>query len=163
MEYKEIVRDFADRTKKNLNLLRDIQAKNSDSEIYEVTQLINSMLGLLVFPQQSYVKSIPEIPLQQLRENGWPIPRIIGEYPQIKDLNQLVRYLRNAITHFNVRFLVDEQRQISGLQVWNVRELWIKGGKRKNEITWKAELSLAEIETITDRFIDLLLENAEAG
>ena len=163
MEYQEIVRDFADRTKKNLNLLREIQANSPDREIFEVTQLVNSMLGLLVFPQQSYVKSIPEVPLSQLREKGWPVPRIVGEYPQVKDLNQLVRYLRNAIAHFNVRFLVDDQRQINGLQVWNVRERWLKGGKRKEEITWKAELSLAEIETITYRFIDLMLEQAAAG
>lgn len=163
MEYQEIVRDFANRTKKNLSLLRDIQAESPDSDVYEVTQLINSMLGLLVFPHQSYVNTIPELPLAQLRERGWPIPRIVGEYPQVKDLNQLIKYLRNAIAHFNVRFIVDDQREIIGLQVWNIRERWLKGGKRNEEITWKAELSLAEIEIITDRFISLLLDEAVAG
>jgi len=163
MEYQELVRDFADRTKKNLDLLRDLQLQNPEAEIFEVTQLMNSMLGLLVFPQQSFVTKIPNVPLSQLRESGWPIPRIMGEYPQVKDLNQLVRYLRNAIAHFNIRFMVDEKRQISGLQFWNTRERRMKGGKRREEITWKAELSLDEIETITYRFIDLMLEDATAG
>ena len=37
-------------------------------KVFEITQLINSMLGLLIFPQQSFFEEIPkQIPLKNLR------------------------------------------------------------------------------------------------
>lgn len=147
MEYQNVVRDFARRTRQNLDLLRDLQIQNPKLEIYEVTQLINSMLGLLVFPQQQYYGRIPATSLDELARQGWPIPDVIGNHPQVSDLNQLVRYLRNAIAHCNVEFLSDETLHIHGIVVWNFSG---------NRINWKAKLSLQDIETLTDKFIDLL-------
>jgi len=132
MEYREIVRDFAKRTRSNLDLLRELQRENPEKEIYEVTQLMNSMLGLLVFPQQNYVNKISKTPLSELEENGWPVPHIVGQYQQVRNLNQLVRYLRNAIAHFNIKFQVDDDYEICGLHVWNEYE---------GRTTWKAGLS----------------------
>ncbi|MCK4472373.1 MAG: hypothetical protein KAW49_11375 [Anaerolineae bacterium] len=158
MQYGNVVKDFARRTRKNLDLLRDLQDRHPDTEYYEVTHLINSMLGLLVFPQQRYLESIPETPLDELARKGWPIPTVIGDYPQVNDLRQLVRYLRNAITHFNVEFLSDETFQIRGLRVWNARPVGRADGGRVWETTWEAELTIEDIEKITDKFVQLLLE-----
>jgi hypothetical protein len=152
MNYQKLVRDFALRTRANLDSLRNFQKVQSDVEVYEVTQLINSMLGLLVFPQQKYFDRIPRIPLGELVYQGWPVPEIEGIYPQVKDLRELVRYLRNAITHCNLEFLSDVREQISGLRVWNTN-------LRDGQITWKARLTLEDIEKITDNFIQLLLED----
>ena len=152
MEYSNLVKDFAQRTRQNLELLKTLQRQHPDLEIYEVTQLINSMLGLLVFPQQRYVRNIPRVPLDELARQGWPIPRVKGDYPQVSDLNQLVRYLRNAVAHFNIEFISDNGRQIQGIVVWNKNP-------REGGIDWKAELTLSEIETITDKFIDLLTKD----
>ena len=151
MAYQNLVRDFASRTRANLETLRDFQKAQSDVEVYEVTQLINSMLGLLVFPQQRYIDRIPKTPLGELASQGWPSPKVEGNYPQVKDLRELVRYLRNAITHCNLQFLVDEREQINGLRVWNTNP-------RTDQTTWMAKLSIEDIEKITDRFIQLLLE-----
>ena len=68
MMYEEVVRDFARRTKANLLAIERLSA--SGEEVYEVTQLVNSMLGLLVLPQQEFVDRIPETPLEQLRRDG---------------------------------------------------------------------------------------------
>lgn len=73
---------------------------------------------------------------------------MVGDYPQAEDLNQLVRYLRNSIAHFNIKFF-DEFKQIAGLTVWN---------KKGREITWKATLTISDIEDFTNRFVDLMLE-----
>lgn len=151
MNYQSLVRDFARRTRANLDILRNFQKAQSDVEVYEVTQLINSMLGLLVFPQQRYFNRIPETPLGELASQGWPIPEVEGNYPQVKDLRELVRYLRNAITHCNLEFLSDEGEQISGLRVWNTNP-------RNDQTTWKARLTIEDIEKITDRFIQFLLK-----
>jgi hypothetical protein len=147
--YEDIVRDFANRTRANLDTIRDIQKKNHSIEIYEVTQLINSLLGLLVFPQQRYVNSIPRRPLSELAKEGWPIPRVIGDYAQVSDLNELIRYLRNAISHFHVMFQCHNSPYIDGLILWNY-------DPRIRNINWKVELSLQEIEVFTTKFIELL-------
>jgi hypothetical protein len=145
MMYEEVVRDFARRTKANLAVIDRLRA--SGNEVYEVTQLVNSLLGLLVFPQQEFVDRIPEKTLDQLRQDGWPIPNVRGNFRQVSDLRQLIRYLRNAIAHFNVQFLGDGQGQIRGLRVWN---------EKRSVKTWEAELSVDDIRGIAERFITLL-------
>ncbi len=148
MEYQNLIEDFARRTRDNLSHIHAL--KESGAEVYEVTALINSMLGLLVFPQQRYVNSIPETPIEELSRQGWPIPTVVGNFTQVSDLRQLVRYLRNAISHFNVRFLAEDSGQIVGLEVWNVEP-------RNNRKTWKARLSVSDLNAIAHRFIALIL------
>lgn len=123
--------------------------KDSDFEVYEVTALINSMLGLLVFPQQRFIETIPETPLEELSRQGWPIPLVVGDYPQVPNLRQLVRYLRNAISHFNIEFFTDDTGHIAGLYVWNID---------KKVTTWKAKLSVSDLDAIAHRFIALILK-----
>lgn len=147
MDYKCLIRDFSKRTKKNLEIIR--VEKNRGNEAYEVTQLINSMLGLLVFPQQSFINNIPETPIEELEEAGWPIPKVCGNYPQVKNLKQLIRFLRNGISHFNLEF-ISESGELSGLIIWNKNQ--------SDEKTWEAELSLVELEAITNKFTELLLK-----
>ena len=148
MNYQDLVRDFAYRTRVNLNTLRELQKAKSKSEVYEVTQLINSMLGLLIFPQQRFVESIPQKSLRELDGEGWPIPVVEGSYPQVDNLRELVRYLRNGVAHCNLEFLSDGNGEIVGLRIWNTRK-----GKR----TWVAKLSITDIEKITEKFIELLV------
>lgn len=150
MDYQDLVRDFAHRTRDNLATLRNLQEMRPDAKVYEVTQLINSMLGLLVFPQQRYFDHIPETTLGELESRGWPIPEVEGNYPQVRSLRELVRYLRNAIAHCNIEFLADAKGQINGLRVWNTNP--------RGQTTWKARLTIGDIDIITRKFIQLLLE-----
>jgi hypothetical protein len=151
MMYEDLVADFARRTRTNLEGLRTIKRQNPNMEVYEVTQLINSMLGLLVFPQQRYIDRIPQTPLEELTADGWPIPKVTGDYPQAEDLQKLVRLLRNGISHFNIEFIPDTQGEISALSIWNTEP------RPPHRVTWKAELSIDDLERITSRFTALLL------
>lgn len=151
MMYKEVIQDFARRTRKNLEVIDQLHAEGR--EVYEVTQLVNSTLGLLVFPQQEYVDQIPCTPLEELRRDGWPIPKVTGRFEQARDLNQLIRYLRNAITHFNIKFLGDGQNEIEILRVWN---------EDRGRKTWEAVLSVSDLRGIAERFIEFLLDEDEA-
>ena len=147
MEYKDLVKDFAERTRANLELVR--AAAGSGKDAYEVTQLINSMLGLLVFPQKEFCDKIPKTKIADLEKEGWPIPRVRGDYPQVSDLKQLVRYLRNGIAHFNLQFTATNGH-VDGLIIWNEKP----NGKK----TWEAELKIEELEGIVERFTQLLLK-----
>ncbi|PKL50857.1 MAG: hypothetical protein CVV37_06975 [Nitrospira bacterium HGW-Nitrospira-1] len=141
MMYEDVIRDFAIRTKRNLAIIE--QLHKNGMEAYETTQLVNSCLGLLVFPQQRFIKRIPETPIEQLIQEGWPVPQVTGQFPQVANLNELIRYLRNAIAHFNIQFIGDSENQIRLLRVWNTR-----GGTK----TWEAELSVADLKKISERF-----------
>lgn len=151
MMYEEVIADFAKRTAANLGAIRKIRESDDDTPVYEVTQLVNSTLGLLVFPQQRYMERIPETPLSDLRGTGWPIPEVVGSYPQVKDLRQLVRMLRNAVTHCNLEFVPGPANEIEGLIVWNT-------DPRSDKITWKARLTVSDLDGIAKKFVDLLLE-----
>lgn len=91
MEYlkgKDFVSDFAERTLANLD---NIENDNSNSEKYEVTQLINSLLGLIVFPKERNVaddKCVKNL-----------IPYII----KTNDYS-LIQHMRNSISHSHIFF-----------------------------------------------------------
>ena len=150
MEYQNVIRDFAQRTR--INLAHIEGSLSEGDEVYEVTQLVNSLLGLLVFPKERYYYSIPEIPLSTLDVLGWPNIKVVGDFQPAMNLREQVRYLRNAIAHFNIHFLTDIDNQISGVEVWNIR---------RGKMNWKAEIQLDELRIIVDKFIDLLLDEVK--
>lgn len=151
MMYEDVIADFARRTEANLQTIRLLARAGGATPAFEVTQLVNSMLGLLVFPQQRYLDRIPDTPIADLASNGWPIPKVMGDYPQVPNLRQLVRMLRNAITHCNLKFEPGVGNEIEALTVWNT-------DPRTKKVTWKARLTVADLEAITTRFIALLLD-----
>jgi len=159
--YKDVVRDFIGRTRRNLDLVREhAEAEGAhgvadeDRRAFEVTQLVNSMLGLLVFPQQKYFNAIPRTPLADLAGDGWPQVRAVEGFPDVADLREMMRYLRNAVAHFNIEF-TEQFGTIDGVRVWNTKP---------NDVTnWKTELSMRDLESITERFCDLLDEQMRQG
>jgi hypothetical protein len=163
MEYKELVEDFAKRTRINLKIFRRIQIEHPkiidnykkedpQTDMYEVTQLINSLLGLLVFPREEFIGKIPNKTIDELKNDGWPIPKIKGHYNQANNLNQLVRYLRNAIAHCNIEFS-HKHKVITGLELWNK-------DPHTGNITWHASMTIDEIDVIGHKFIELILKTA---
>jgi hypothetical protein len=150
MNYEDVVADFARRTQVNLRAVESLRAEGR--EVFEVTQLINSMLGLLVFPREDFVAKIPKISLELLQTRAWPVPKMRPGFAQAADLAELVRYLRNAISHFNIEFIGDDQKEIRIIRVWN--------RDRTGTKTWEADLGLNELRGIAERFIDLLLERS---
>ena len=68
MNYENLIKDFANRTRKNLVAIRNL--KSAGADVFDLTQLINSLLGLLVFPRERYVDRIPATPLNELAKRG---------------------------------------------------------------------------------------------
>ncbi len=152
-----LVLDFIRRTRKNLKLVESLVKDNNptDIEAYEVTQFINSLLGLLIIPQQALYDNLPETPLSELTENGWPeIKPIEGCLPK-DNLYQLLRYLRNSVAHFNVEFLSEDKQTITGIRLWNYPD---DRSRRNNLPDWKIELSLENLKIITNKFLEIIEE-----
>jgi len=152
MNYENPVLDFAHRTRKNLEYIESC-SRDADSLVYEFTQLINSLLGLLVFPKEKFWESLPETPLTDLVAKGWPDIKPVQGKLEEDNLRQLMRALRNGIAHFNLEFMTNKQNELSGVRIWNTR--WNKSTK-KSEITWKAELTTEELKKIVYEFIEMI-------
>lgn len=148
MEYHNLVIDFANRTKKNLEFIEQYKDL-PDCPVYEVTQLVNSLLGLLVFPREHFIDHIPKTPLSDLIRNGWPDIKVLQGYPPCDNLHDLVRLLRNGIAHFNIEFSTNGSLDITGIRLWNDYR-----GKK----TWESHLSISDLKLITDKFIGLINE-----
>lgn len=88
------------------------------------------MLGLLVFPREGFIDQIPSTLLTDLAAAGWPVPKVVGDFRQAEDLRELVRYLRNAIAHFNIEFIGDASNEIRILKVWNT-------SRGRQRLAWK--------------------------
>lgn len=104
---------FAERTKKNLEFITEAFEKGAD--VHVVTQLVNSLLGLVLFlHERMFVKRIAKMELSELMKDGWPRFKI--EKGESKTLGQLVRHMRNAVAHGLITFSSDS-RLISEVNV----------------------------------------------
>ena len=149
MEYTNLVVDFIQRTRVNLEFIEQAHRNDPSANVYEVTQLINSLLGLIVFPNEQYYINIPETPLSELQEQGWKIPKASGNFKQVQNLRKLMRYMRNAISHSNLEF-ISNGYELTGIRLWNCNE----GNKN-----WQIEIGLVELREITFRFMNLILND----
>ena len=61
--YHEFTKDFVERTLENLKYIEE--AEKEGRSTYEVTQLINSFLGLIVFPQEQDEEKIRKVEIDQ--------------------------------------------------------------------------------------------------
>jgi hypothetical protein len=148
MQYDKLLEDFANRTRVNLRVIEAL-AGALPGHAFEVTQLINSMLGLLVFPKEHYFEQIPETPLLELADQGWPVPMSHGALPPAENLRQLIRYMRNAIAHFNIEFLANSEGEIVGVRLWN------RKNGRRGRATWQAHYTIDDLRLLTSRFVEL--------
>ena len=111
-------RGFTARTRKNLQLVRN--AFDSGQDFHVVTQLVNSLLGIVVVPTGRHAKdSFLSVTLQKLHEDGWPKWDFTGkEGSESETLGDFLRGLRNAAAHGHYDFLGEPDSR-------NVREVRI--------------------------------------
>lgn len=147
MEYREIITDFTQRSRENLEYL-ELQHEKHGAPVYPVTQLWNSLLGLIVLPRERDVSSIKQLPMTDLWAQGWPRLRVtVGTEP--RNVNQFLRLLRNAVAHFNVEFRADDKtKQIWEVEIWNTPT----GSKERN---WEARISVTDLRALAFCVADL--------
>ena len=127
-DYEHFVNDFIYRTQANLNTIDKMVNSNKDSEVYEITQLMNSLFGLLIVPFERY-KKVEENELKT--KNGYNelttaiqnIKHLYTNYQDDKDacdnfrVSNFIKHLRNALAHLgNDRVLfLDEEQKLTGM------------------------------------------------
>src|SRR5262249_28399444 len=92
---------FANRTLKNMRHVET--ASENGEDVHVVTQLANSLLGLVVFPwERNFVAHIQRLKLVDLAARGWPKWNVtLGS---CRTLGELTRHLRNAVAHGRISY-----------------------------------------------------------
>jgi hypothetical protein len=142
MKYQYLVRDFAKRTIDNVKLL---EKHYGSKDRYEVTQLINSLYGLVIIPKEKALSYIPELNLQQLAASGWPQFEIIKDDTRCDNLRKLIVNLRNGAAHAKIEF-EDQGGKIEKLTIAN----------RWNQKHWRARISVDDLRIFVERFAEIL-------
>jgi hypothetical protein len=149
MELEDLVRDLARRTKLNLEAI--VRAERNGDEVFSTTQLINSLLSLLVFPRERL--QIPVISIRELQDAGWLLPKPLNSYKQRSDLRQLIGYLRHAVCHGHIDF-VSQDHEIVGVIFWNEPH----GGL----VDWKVSIAVEDLKDFVARFAKVI-EQAQSA
>ena len=98
VEYTDFIADFAQRTLLNLDHVQAQERRDKD-DVYPVTQLWNSLLGLIVLPREGDLDRIPADSMTDLWLRGWPRITVTIGADRTETLPGLVNALRNAIAH----------------------------------------------------------------
>jgi hypothetical protein len=166
---RNTISGFALRTRKNLEFL--FAARKDDCDVHEVTQLIVSLLGLVVFPYAHFVDQddfdcknctdpdkkcelpcpLPEMnfTLPEMCANGWPEWTI--SLGKSKTFSCHLRHLRNAISHRRIHFDSD-YRDVKEVEV----TLWDKPARKQKPINWRANIKGGKLLHFTLQLSKLL-------
>jgi hypothetical protein len=145
----------AQRSRKNLDFIYAHKRQGADVE--EFTQLLNSMLGMLICLREEYFKGrevtwdrVQEYDLQPIPIEGEVPTRISPRLQSSKTFSKLIGNLRHAFAH-NCFELVGNP--ITGVRAWNIPPGQVDSPENR---IWQAELSEHALLQIANLFIDYL-------
>ncbi len=104
--------EFARRSMKNLDFV--LGARKSRSDVHPVTQIIATLLEIVVFPwEKNAFNKVKNKRLAVARSEGWPTWQMTGsrfDSNKVKNVGDLIRLLRHSIAHGNVTFDSDSKQ-----------------------------------------------------
>lgn len=134
---------FAERTRENLEFIS--KASREGQHVHVVTQLVNSMLGLVVFPWETLVlDQAKQVPFETLPNDGWPQFNItLGKCDTLYDL---LWHLRNSVAHGHMAYSSDSL---------STEEVEVRFEDRKSKtapVNWAARLGAGDLKEFCHRF-----------
>jgi hypothetical protein len=131
-----------------------LETARENPELHPVTQLANSLLGLVVFPyEREVVKILAERKLSSL--DGWPKwdVQLDASEPSKRTttLGRLLWHLRNAAAHGRLTFSSDSTELAAVRLV-----IEDKINSSNAPVNWRAEISAADLESFCRRLAKLI-------
>ncbi|GHT44358.1 hypothetical protein AGMMS49965_19830 [Bacteroidia bacterium] len=108
-------------------ITRTREIVNGNPQGNEVTMLLNCMLGLLVFPQEKYLK---------------PIEKGSGS----DEIRDVIRHLRNAVSHGRFDMESEDGKQITHIKFYDCPK------KKPKERNFEEKFSVEELKTFLLEF-----------
>jgi HEPN pEK499 p136 len=145
---------FARRTLNNLVFIEAAQSSDNNAEVHAVTQLVLSLLGILVFPftkLDKLQKPIFSKTISEARDEGWlgwHITKDDEKNKTTETVRDLVRHLRNAVSHARIRFGTDSRNPSEEI-------LTFEDG-HEGDTNWRAEITGDELRRFCMGFLQLV-------
>lgn len=140
---QEPIRDIMRRSMANLEF---IERHATVAGPFKTTQLLNTFLGALAHPWEMFRDhDALRVDLAAAEADGWPSIR--KQLPSDRDprnLNDLVRMLRNGIAHGNIEFLPAGDGTIGALKIWNCPP--------RQRRDWGAIISVRDMRALLTKF-----------
>lgn len=149
--YEGLLRDFAVRTKANLEYIDEAweRQEREDCEerrVFNVTQLINSCLGMVVFMSENEIA--PDIPIEEFCSKMEFITRLDTRNSN-QSLNGFLKRFRNAISHCHIEAYGTEE-DIEGFKLWD--------GPPNGQVNWRVEMGTDSIRALALALVRLVEE-----
>lgn len=141
----------------------DPHSETSDDPPFSNTQLVISLLGVLIFPHERAPDALGDLlegyrgPLEQIVSIRYsadasglvslPVAEGVAEAIDPKSLKNLPRLLRNSIAHFNIR-PIDVNGRFGGIRIWN--------RNRRQEIDFVADLDFDAFRPLAEHILSSL-------
>ncbi len=137
---------FAEHTRRNLDHVLEFAAQ---ADLHPITQILLSMLGLVVFPvEKTLEEAVRKKPLDKLTD--WPSWNITLGKAECRTLGDLAQRLRNAVSHRHVMFSSDSRVP---------SEVVIEFEDYKPDATvphWRADIRADELRRFCEKFTDYI-------
>lgn len=144
------VEGFIQRTRTNLELVEKSYTMQSEGHL--ITQLVNSLLGIIVFPWEyeslNYLKNQK---MESLGLEGWPDEILkLGEADSV---GEFIRHMRNAVAHGRITFSSDS-RELNNVT------LTFEDRKNNNmPVNWQVSFNGKQLR----RFCEQLMDSIESA
>lgn len=147
-DFSKLEKDLCERTLVNLEFIKE--AKQQDKKVFEVTQLFDSLLGIIVNikEQDGFLGELYNLKLNQSVKNDWGIPQHI----ESDSIGSLIYDVRNAVAHIDVEFLTKESSEIK-----SVTFHFDNGTKSRGKMTF----SVIDLEKFVKSLCSYVIEHGE--
>jgi hypothetical protein len=161
---RNTIEGFAERTRKNLRFI--VASYDNGLDVHVVTHLINSLLGLVVYPYEFYGLEqfdnirLSEVYPDQCRWDFSPIEGIVQQaFATPTSFGALLRHVRNGIAHRHIRF-GSTSRNLRDVDVvlWDSRPKRDKNGRLAGYHSphWCAKINAVDLEQFTEMLASMI-------
>jgi hypothetical protein len=125
-----------------------VKKRKEGEDVHEVTQLVTSLLGVIIFPWEAgALRQLESLPLSELETEGWPKWDIqLDKKDDTKTLGKLTGHLRNAACHRRLKFSSDDS------EMHKVEIKFEDASSRGAPANWCAKINAADLAAFCERF-----------
>lgn len=133
---RNTIEGYLRRTEANLKKIEE-GSTSEKNDYFEITQLINSSVGILMWPLEGLIQSLPDLPLSDVKV---PIPKtLLGKFKH-DNLRSAITNIRHAIAHHNIWF-ESRNSEIAGMYLWCSYE-------EKKKPSWVGYISMVDLKIL---------------
>lgn len=152
---------LAKRTIKNLDFIKN--AALAEEDVHPVTQVVNSLLALLVFPyakEQEFFEMFVRLKFDDPSDlegvcatltEQLPVPSLnVADFKGCKNFKDFFRRTRNAISHKNLEFKSADpaSRILADVRV-TLKDQPFSRGKPTGPVDWEISLTAEDLENLS--------------